>query len=242
MDRILDPEKLSAADPRRNRSFLRYAVAGIGIAALASFATAMSGEKTTDKSQQSNGAKAANSEEDPLFPRRHFRLKNPADLTGEEAEKIYVSLMAKMARGYATSQIKGAEDYQKWQRYNTVPYLSAAHGRRLVNNYANQIAQAYGKFEQAGKFPVGSMIAKDNVTVNDKGVVNPGALLLMEKMQDGFNYVSGNWRYTMIMPDGSLFGTTNGEGSKKVEFCIACHLAAEKYDHLHFLPKKYRRR
>ena len=69
----------------------------------------------------------------------------------------------------------------------------------------------------------------------------PGALFLMEKMPDGFNHASGNWRYTMIMPDGSIFGTTGGVGAKQVQFCISCHLAVEHQDHLFFIPEEYRR-
>ncbi|MFQ5625763.1 MAG: cytochrome P460 family protein [Methyloligellaceae bacterium] len=179
--------------------------------------------------------------EDPRGPRRHFRIKNPAHLSEDEAERIYVELKQDMARRYRLSGQSGAANYQRWKRYNRAPYRSASHGNRLLNNYANETARAYGRFEQAGIFPVGSIIAKDSITVTSDGVAEPGALYLMEKMPDGFNYVSGNWRYTMIMPDGSIFGTTRGEGSKRVVFCISCHLAAERHDHLFFLPKKYRR-
>jgi hypothetical protein len=44
------------------------------------------------------------------------------------------------------------------------------------------------------------------------------------------------------MPDGSFFGETNGENAERVEFCIGCHLAREKYDHLYFVPSKFRKR
>ena len=53
-------------------------------------------------------------------------------------------------------------------------------------------------------------------------------------------YVTGDWKYTEILPDGTLLGETNGEDAERVEYCIACHLAAEKQDHLYFIPKKYR--
>ena len=65
----------------------------------------------------------------------------------------------------------------------------------------------------------------------------------MEKMQPGFNLEGRDWRYTMIMPDGALFGTTNGEGSERVEFCMECHIAAgDEQDHLFFIPKQHRMR
>lgn len=206
---------------------LGYTIATAIITSLAFVFVAQSGEKISGENEEA--------------PRRHFRLKNPANLSSREAEAIYAGLQEQMAKGYAASGLAAAQKYQKWQRYNTVPFQSAAHGRRLVNHYANSIARAYGKYEKAGILPVGSIIAKDNVTVMGKDKIFPGALLLMEKMPTGFNYVSGNWRYTMIMPDGSIFGTTNGDGSDKVKFCISCHLAAEKHDHLHFVPKRFRR-
>ena len=49
----------------------------------------------------------------------------------------------------------------------------------------------------------------------------------MEKMAAGFNADSNDWRYTMIMPNGSIFGTTNGNNSSKVQFCIDCHQAVQ---------------
>ncbi len=132
------------------------------------------------------------SAEDPSGPRRHFRLKNPARLSGEEAERLYSELKQEMARGYGISQLPGTANYLKWKRYNRAPYRSVSHGNRFVSNYANPAARAYGRYEQAGRLPVGSMLAKDSVTVSKDGVPMPGALFLMEKMPAGFNYVSGD--------------------------------------------------
>ncbi len=145
-----------------------------------------------------------------------------------------------MGSRYARSGHPAAKAYQKWRRYNTTPYRSASHGQRYLNTYANAKGAAYGKFEKAGLMPVGTVIAKDSFTVTEKGAVSAGPLFIMEKMPEGFNYVSGDWRYTMIMPDSSIFGETNGENSEAVKFCISCHLAAEQYDHLHFMPNEVR--
>jgi hypothetical protein len=178
--------------------------------------------------------------EDPSGPRRHFRLKNPALLSGEDAERLYTELKSDMATRYELSGQPGVANYQTWMRYNRVPYPSVSHGNRYLSNYGNPAAAAYGRFEQAGRLPVGSILAKDSITMSKDGQAMPGALFLMEKMESGFNYVSGDWRYTMIMPDGSLFGTTNGEGTERVRFCISCHLAVEQQDHLFFIPEEYR--
>ena len=174
-------------------------------------------------------------------PMRHFRVERPADLADADALTIYDRIVGDMVAAYRTSGNPFAEVYNTWRRYNFTPYMSATHGRRYVNNYANPRAKAYGKAEQAGTLPEGSVLAKDSFEVTDRGDVVTGPLFLMEKMQPGFNPEIRDWRYTMIMPDGSLFGTTNGESSDRVEFCAACHLAAgDEKDHLFFVPQRHR--
>ncbi|MBT5108242.1 MAG: hypothetical protein HOM25_06150 [Rhodospirillaceae bacterium] len=173
-------------------------------------------------------------------PRRHFRVDRAAALDDDAARDIYNRLQGGMAKGYALSETPAAKNYQSWKRYNSAPYGSSTHGNRFVNNYANAKAAAYGKYEAAGKLPPGAVIAKDSFMVADDGAAAPGPLFIMEKMPEGFSYVSGDWRYTMIMPDGSVFGATRGANTNRVEFCIGCHLAQEKVDHLYFLPEKWR--
>ena len=177
---------------------------------------------------------------DPDKPRRHFRLRRPARLDAARAEEIYRELVADMAAGYDESGQPVARDYRSWPRYNSAPYLSMTHGNTYINNYANELARAYGRYEAAGILPVGAVIAKDSFIVERGGEVRPGALFVMEKMPAGFNYVSGDWRYSMIMPDGVLFGETLGEDSERVDYCIGCHLAVEKQDHLFFIPPEFR--
>ena len=177
---------------------------------------------------------------DPDQPRRHFRLRDPGRIGAAEAEAIYRGLAADMADIYALSGDRLAASYQGWGRYNSAPYLSAPHGQRYVNHYANRLARDYGRFEDAGRLPVGAVIAKDSITITADGEVFPGPLFIMEKMPEGFSNASGDWRYTMVMPDGSLLGVTKGEGAQRVEFCIGCHLARERYDHLYFPPKEIR--
>ncbi len=174
---------------------------------------------------------------DPNQPRRHFRIRNPKFLDATEAEAIYRRLRGRMAAGYALS---GRRVYGGWTRYNRAPYISATHGRRYVNNYANARGAAYGRFEDAGRLPVGSIIAKDSFSVTENGEIDPGPLFLMEKMAAGFNYTSGDWRYSEIMPDGSVLGVTRGENAAAVEYCIGCHLAVESQDHLYFPPPAMR--
>lgn len=171
----------------------------------------------------------------------HFMAPNAAELEGKAAEEVYAKLRGAMTAAYRMSDHASTQSYQDWDRYNTSPYRSATHGKRFVNNFANKLAKAYGKYEGSGPLPQGSLLAKDSFTVTKEGRVSPGPLFLMEKMNKGFKPASGDWKYTMIMPDGSFFGETNGEGADQVEFCITCHQAAAKNDHLFYLPEKYRK-
>ncbi len=183
----------------------------------------------------------AQTEISPQKPTRHFRVERPAGLTGADALTIYNRILDDMVAGYRLSSVRHAELYRYWRRYNTVPYRSKQHGERYVNNYANDKAEAYRHFEAAGELPVGSVLAKDSFAVTKRGDVFSGPLFVMQKMPSGFNLAGQDWRYIMIMPDGSLFGMTNGEGSERVEFCVTCHkLAGHEKDHLFYVPERYR--
>lgn len=173
-------------------------------------------------------------------PVGHFKINNPAMLNKARAEAVYQKVSEQMARGYRMSHRMEAEEYLGWTRQNSAPYMSATHGARYVSNYTNKAAKAYGQFEAAGMMPVGAVIAKDSFTATDDGQLHAGPLFTMEKMPAGFNPPSGDWKYVMIMPDGSFFGETNGEGSENVAFCIGCHAAVADQDHLFLIPKEYR--
>jgi class 3 adenylate cyclase len=174
-------------------------------------------------------------------PTRHFKVKNPADLSSSDALTIYDRIADSMAAIYRKSGDARAAAYQGWRRYNVTPYLSATHGERYVNNYANDRATTYDKFENAGTLPQGSILAKDAFEVRSGGDVLTGGLALMEKMAPGFNPKSRDWRYTMVLSDGTIFGTTKGDNAERVEFCIECHQAAgDEQDHLFFIPEEHR--
>lgn len=175
-------------------------------------------------------------------PTRHFIVPNPAELTDADAEEIYQRISDKLVRGYQLSNHPAARSYQRWRRFDRAPYRSGPHGERFVNHYANGIGHdAYGALKEGERMPVGSLIAKDSFAVTKAGEVYSGPLFLMEKMPEGFDPAGHDWRYTMIMPDGSVFGVTKGPDSQKVEFCQKCHqIADEGNDHLFFVPERYR--
>ncbi|MEQ9175633.1 MAG: cytochrome P460 family protein [Alphaproteobacteria bacterium] len=152
----------------------------------------------------------------------------------------YDCVKPELKAGYAKSGLAVARDYQGWAKYNTVPYESGTHGSRYVNNYANATAKNYGKFEESGTMPEGSFLAKDSILADEAGKVRLGPLFLMEKMEAGFNGDTFDWRYTMVMPDGAIVGTTNGDGHNNVQFCVDCHNLQEQQDAMWFLPEEFR--
>jgi hypothetical protein len=176
--------------------------------------------------------------EPPAMP-RHLRVEDPARLDAARAAAIYEQIRSGLVAGYRLSRLDAAEDYVRWRRYNRVPYLSATHGDHYVNNYANGRARAYGS---RGSQPEGAVFAKDSFTVTRDGDVYSGPLVLMEKMAPGYAPEGNDWRYTMIMPDGSLLGVTGGVEAGQVEYCRECHATAPAgHDHLFFVPEEFRR-
>ncbi|MHA1536177.1 MAG: cytochrome P460 family protein [Alphaproteobacteria bacterium] len=166
--------------------------------------------------------------------------KPAAKLTDSEAAKAYGCLLRELRAAYGKSGHKAAKSYAKWKRYNTVPYVSETHGNRYVNNYANAKARNYIKFDKVKSLPAGSVLAKDSFQAMADGKLAYGPLFLMTKMRRGWSKASGDWKYAMVMPDGTLLGTTRGKGADKVKFCYQCHMAAADKDSLFFLPEKYR--
>jgi len=124
-----------------------------------------------------------------------------------------------------------------WPHISTMPYLSGTHGGRYVHNISNDIGEeAYRQFEDIGEAPVGAIYVKNSFVVMGNGQVAIGPLFTMTKMEDGWSPDTADWRYGMVMPDGSLFGATNGRNSAGMAFCHDCHIAAEDTDYLMFMP------
>jgi len=164
------------------------------------------------------------------------------ELTEEELTAAYNCIYPKMVKGYAKAGIPAAKGYKKWaKRFSRVAYQSDTHGGRMVNNYANSTGKkAYAKFEDLKKAPQGSVFIKDSFSIGKNGSVSAGPIFLMEKKKPGFDSENNDWRYYLILPNGSLFGTTNGKNSAGVKFCIDCHRGGEDTDFLLFLPEEVR--
>ncbi len=189
-----------------------------------------------------SGADLAAQSSDPSRQTGHFKARKPAQMDKPESLRVYNAIVEDLAAGYRLSRNAIAKNYLEWRQYNDAPYRSRTHGERFINNYGNRLARGYDRMERGATLPRGAVIAKDSFTASADGSVKPGPLFIMEKMAPGFNRQSGDWRYTMILPDGSLFGQTKGENAEQVRFCIGCHATRANYDHLFFVPKDYRTR
>lgn len=175
-------------------------------------------------------------------PKRHLKIERPAALTNADALAIYAEIADQMALGYEGADHPAAGKYRKWRLYNNAPFRSATHGNRYVNNYGNSLTRDYVKMDETVRMPAGAVLAKDSFTVTADGDVFGAPLFLMEKLAAGASPKTNDWRYVMILPDGSLFGDSQGGAAEKVSFCHSCHRAVEKADNLFFVPKKFRKR
>jgi len=218
----------------------KWTISAAAAALCLSVAVVSSQERSDSHGMSERDAEMSRISGDVEAPRRHFRLRYPARLAPRKAEEIYGIVREAMAVGYARSGLMTARAYQGWRRHNSAPYLSRTHGNHYLNNYSNELGRAYGRFEKAGELPVGAVIAKDSFSMTESGGILLGPLFIMEKMPEGFNYVSGDWKYTLVQPDGTIFGETKGHGAERVRYCITCHLSVEDQDHLYFVPEAYR--
>lgn len=171
-------------------------------------------------------------------PEEHFSIEKAAELDKIQAQKAYTGLLDLMTRAYVASADPSASRYLSWTRVNDAPYRSATHGNRYVNNYANAAATGAGYGRAGAAMPPGAVIAKDSFTATATGRRYPGALFIMEKLRSEESPETADWRYVMIMPDGSTFGDSRTNGAR-MAFCHACHAARAGDDYLFFVPAEY---
>ena len=171
---------------------------------------------------------------------KHVAIEKTVDLNAQEANRIYDELAEAMTNGYALSGISLVNEYRSWKRYNTAPYVSAAHGNRYLNNYVNETGKNYGNLKVGERLPAGTILAKDSFTVTVERQAFPAALFIMEKLGSGQSPKTADWRYLVIYPDGSLAGDTTGSNPEAVEYCHACHRAKATRDYTFYVPEPYR--
>jgi hypothetical protein len=163
------------------------------------------------------------------------------ELTADEAVALFDCLMPVMVKSYTGGKHWASITWKGFTQVTTQPYASATHGGRKVQNFVNKIGlNAYKKFDNIKSVPTGSTMAKPSFTIGKDGQANLGPLFIMEKMINGFNADTADWRYAAILPGGGTMGVTKAVNSAGVTFCHECHVSGEDNDYLLLAPEEYR--
>lgn len=144
---------------------------------------------------------------------------------------------------FAMAEHLPAREHAGWARMTTRPYRSEHSLQSVyVEVFANARAADYARFEDGTPLPIGAGIAKAAFRVSHDGEVAPAQLYMLEKMPPGFDPETGDWRYTMIGPDGQIVGQTGGRADAWMGHCKVCHVIARDQDFLLFPAPPYRRK
>lgn len=163
-------------------------------------------------------------------------VEDQFDLEADEIVALYDCLADKLATGYGKENDEIGANYRSWTPTSTRAAIHGAHGNRILNTFANDIAaEQYLKYQEEGfTMPVGSILAKESITVSiKKKKARPGPLLMMTKMEAGSIPETGDWLYTGVQPNGKTMKV-------KQSFCHDCHEAFEDADFLAYPMEEVR--
>jgi hypothetical protein len=158
------------------------------------------------------------------------------DLDGDQIVALYDCLSEKMATGYGKEGDEVGANFRSWAPTATRPAIQGSHGTRILNTFANDIAaEQYLKFEEEGvNMPVGSVLAKESISVSiKKKKARPGPLFIMTKMEAGSIPETNDWLYAGLQPNGKVMKV-------KQSFCHDCHEAYEDQDYLAYPVEEVR--
>ncbi|WP_394843976.1 cytochrome P460 family protein [Pendulispora brunnea] len=110
-------------------------------------------------------------------------------------------------------------------KINRARFVSNGHagGRYEVDVYANAAGKAAAT-SNSGDVAVGARLVKEHFERTGEGV-QPGPVMMMEKMERGFDPEHGDWAYLVVNSAGQP--VQNG----RVEACVGCHDDAP-HDHV----------
>ncbi len=149
-----------------------------------------------------------------------FDVEDAFDLEAAQIDKISACLKDAMAEGYAKQGDEVGSNFRSWTVSSTRPAVAGPHGNRLLQTFANDIAaEQYLKFAEEGvKMPVGSVLAKESISLSKKKKkARVGPLFVMTKMEDGAIPETADWLYAGIQPNGKVMKI-------KQSFCHDCHV------------------
>ncbi|WP_298257829.1 cytochrome P460 family protein [uncultured Litoreibacter sp.] len=155
-------------------------------------------------------------------------VEDAFDLEAAQIDEIYACLNDAMVEGYAKEGDEIGSNFRSWTATATRPAVAGPHGNRLLNTFANDIAaEQYLKFEEEGvKMPVGSILAKESISLSiKKKKARVGPLFLMTKMEEGSIPETADWLYAGIQPNGKVMKV-------KQSFCHDCHSSYSDQDML----------
>lgn len=155
-------------------------------------------------------------------------VTDPFELDAAAIGEIYACLKDEMAEKYAKEGNEVAVAYRDWTVTSTRPAVAGAHGNRLLQTFANDVAaEQYLKFADEGVvMPAGSVLAKESISISaKKKEALTGPLFIMTKGEEGAAPDAGDWVYAALMPNGKPMKI-------KQSFCHDCHVAWEAQDML----------
>lgn len=121
--------------------------------------------------------------------------------------------------------------WKSWTKTNDAVFASKGHGKKPADVYVSpQYADWYKSLADGQKAPVGFQAAKVHYKAMDGAEV--ANMLVMTKMQAGYDPDNGDWFYAIYDATG-----TKAMQAGKIEGCINCHSASDDTDFLGGLPK-----
>lgn len=158
------------------------------------------------------------------------------DLSDAEVATLYDCMKGKMQAGYSKAGDETAAEYRNWTVTATQAVVEGNHSGRALLTFANDIAAPqYTAFAEEGfVMPVGSVLAKESLSVHPKNKVGRvGPLFLMTKLEAGGAPETGDWLYGGIQ--------ANGKPMKfKQSFCHECHEIWSEQDYLAYPVEEFR--
>ena len=157
------------------------------------------------------------------------------DLEDAQIVELYECILDKMRTGYQSKGNEWAAAYPSWKAAATQPINPGPHGNRFLQTFVNEVGYSeYVKFsDERGPMPVGTIIAKESFNVNKKKQVRRGPLFFMEKVAAGDADEFGNWKYSVVQPNGK-------PGKISQKFCHDCHGVFEDQDAMGYPDEDYR--
>ena len=161
-------------------------------------------------------------------------------LEQEDIRNAYTCMSKKMENAYKKSAMPVALKYRQWIKVNAESFYAPANDYGWANVFVNDSAKQYKKNKYTSNYIEGSVIAKESFVFNLDGTMEVGPLFYMEKMYDGFNSSSNDWRFIEIEANGITSISSRNDTITK-QRCNNCHSKRSASDFLYFNEKKKNR-